>query len=137
MAMSIFHRAVRNASGPAAASAGAGTVPGGAPSLVKFAVTQLTSKSDKKANGQLVESVISKASEAGALMVFLPECAMFLGESSAASIRAAEKGAEGRMMKKLAGMARRFKVWISVAGVQQVRVMTCSFERQGKEELDS
>ena len=89
-------------------------------SPVKFAVVQLTSQADKKSNAQIVESIISKAAESGAKMVFLPECAMFLGDSSAATIRAAEHGTQGKTVRKLTGLARTHKVWISVAGVQQV-----------------
>lgn len=82
------------------------------PDLCKVALIQICSNSDKAANINKIEIFIHDAVLAGAKLVCLPEACLFVGESSADTIRNAEHD-ESDCIIALCGFARKYQVWLS------------------------
>lgn len=82
------------------------------------AVLQLCSVADKSHNLSRIEALITKALADDPLvsLVCLPECAMFMGESSTATSLASEDVASGPSVAALCAVAKDKRIWISLGG---------------------
>uniref|UniRef100_A0A6A7FV78 Nitrilase and fragile histidine triad fusion protein NitFhit-like isoform X2 n=2 Tax=Hirondellea gigas TaxID=1518452 RepID=A0A6A7FV78_9CRUS len=81
-----------------------------------IAVAQMTCTSDRNANWNQLEMLVSKASNDGAQVVFLPEGCDYIASSRKESIAFAEE-LTGPFVQKLKDLAKKRKVWISAGGV--------------------
>lgn len=82
------------------------------------AVCQLNSINDKDKNFDTAKSIITKATEMGAKMIFLPECFDFIGTTKKESIQASEP-LNGLTLSKYRELAKDLKVWLSLGGMHQ------------------
>ncbi|ABC32000.1 predicted amidohydrolase [Hahella chejuensis KCTC 2396] len=80
-----------------------------------LAIVQLVSTSDIEHNLARVEHWVAEAANGGAQLVLLPENFALFESKRSLDIGAAEADAEGPIRRFLAGLARRFGVWI-IAG---------------------
>lgn len=85
---------------------------------IVVAVGQMTSQSDKEANLLAIEAIMAKAQAQGARFLCLPENCVFLGSSS--DTFNAREPLEGPSMKRLGEWARRYGMWLSVGGFQEL-----------------
>lgn len=80
------------------------------------AVCQVTSTSDKAANFETCSTLIQKAQERGAKVVFLPEAVDFIAEKKAQAYELAEP-LDGPIVTKYKELARKLGVWLSLGSV--------------------
>jgi len=78
-------------------------------SLMRIAVTQMTSSSDITQNMARIEKMIEYAAKKEARMIFFPENFHFMGTSKDSSLQIAES-IDGKYMQQYATMARRNNV---------------------------
>lgn len=81
-------------------------------------VCQLTCTVDKDKNFQISRSLIEKAKNKGAKVIFLPEAVDYIGESKQQSIDMAED-LNDITISKYQDLAKQLGVWISVGGFHQ------------------
>nr|XP_022299458.1 nitrilase homolog 1-like [Crassostrea virginica] len=84
-------------------------------------VCQLTSTADKKQNFLMAKTLIERASNRGAKMVFLPEAADYIAETKAQSIEFAET-LEGETICGYRDLAKQEGIWLSLGGFHQKTV---------------
>ncbi|KNC50516.1 nitrilase [Thecamonas trahens ATCC 50062] len=84
--------------------------------VVKVAAAQMCSTGKVAENMAAIRRLVARAVEAGASMLFLPECALFIG-SSAAETKAAAVAIDGAEVAELATVAADAGLWLSVGGV--------------------
>lgn len=82
------------------------------------AVCQLNSTNDKDNNFKVASSIVSRAANVGAKMIFLPECFDFIGTNKQEVMDAAEP-LDGPTVTKYRDLARNLKVWLSLGGLHQ------------------
>lgn len=85
---------------------------------IVVAVAQMTSESDKEANLLAIEAIMAKAQTQKVQFLCLPENCVFLGPSQATF--EAREPLDGPSMKRLGGLARRYGMWLSVGGFQEL-----------------
>lgn len=85
---------------------------------VPVAVCQLNCINDKEANYEAASSIVTEAAQAGAKMIFLPECFDFIGTTKQETIEAAEP-LDGPTISKYRELAKKSKVWLSLGGFHQ------------------
>ena len=99
----------------------------------RVAVAQMTSSSNRLANYSVAKRLARQAKEAGASILFLPECCCFLGESAEENVAAAspldDDEENGNVIDYYRALARDFGLWLSLGGIQE----TCDEgeEREG------
>jgi len=84
----------------------------------KIGVIQMTSTSSLDENFFQVSRLVQEAKEAGAAMVFLPECFSFIGSKSNPAITVAEN-LDGPIMQKYRDLAAAHSIWMSLGGFQE------------------
>ncbi|MEW5299893.1 MAG: hypothetical protein WDW36_002864 [Sanguina aurantia] len=89
------------------------------PALVKIAVAQMTSVNNSDVNFQTCASLVKAACEAGAAMLFLPECHSFIGATASESLGQAQQ-LNGPLMTAYQELARSNALWLSLGGFQEV-----------------
>lgn len=82
------------------------------------AVCQLNSINDKEANFKHACSIVNEAANAGARMIFLPECFDFIGANKHEAIEAAES-LDGPLVTRYCDLAKSLNVWLSLGGMHQ------------------
>ena len=91
----------------------------------RVAVAQMTSSSNRLANYSAIRRLARHARDAGASILFLPECCCFLGESAAESVAAAspldDDEEHGNVVDYYRALAREFGLWLSLGGIQEKR----------------
>ncbi len=89
----------------------------------RVAVAQMTSSSDRLANYATIKRLARQARNAGASILFLPECCCFLGGTAAESVAAAspldEEEEQGNVIDYYRALAREFGLWLSLGGIQE------------------
>ena len=92
----------------------------------------MTSSSDRLANFSAIRRLARKARDAGASILFLPECCCFLGETAEESVAAAssldEEEEQNNVIDYYRSLAREFGLWLSLGGFQE----KCEGEKEGK-----
>jgi len=100
----------------------------------RVAVAQMTSSNDRLANYSVIRRLARQARDAGASILFLPECCCFLGETAAESVAAAttlDADEElGHPIDYYRALCREFGLWLSLGGFQE----TCDDESRDGEE---
>ena len=89
----------------------------------RVAVAQMTSSNNRLANYSVIRRLARQARDAGASILFLPECCCFLGESAEESVAAAspldEEEENGHVIDYYRALAREFGLWLSLGGIQE------------------
>lgn len=85
------------------------------PELPLLAVVQMCSGNDKQANLDKIRALATDAAAKGASLVCLPECCVYMGTSSADTVKNAEN-LDGASMQAICSLARELKIWVSVGG---------------------
>jgi len=89
--------------------------PSSSAALPLIAAIQLCSTSSKSDNLAKIRALVSQAASAGAVLVCLPECCVFMGRDGAETMAAGE-ALEGESFSALVAMAKEHGVWLSVGG---------------------
>ena len=88
----------------------------------------MTSSNNRLANYSVIRRLARRARDAGASILFLPECCCFLGETADESVAAAspldEEEENGHVIDYYRALAREFGLWLSLGGIQE----TCDDE---------
>lgn len=99
----------------------------------RVAVAQMTSTSDPEHNFAVCASLARQAAEAGARVLFLPECFAFIGERQADALRFAQP-LSGPLMRRYRRLALRHGLWVSLGGFQERWCPSPSSGDDGEEE---
>ncbi|MFH4981414.1 hypothetical protein AB6A40_008123 [Gnathostoma spinigerum] len=83
-----------------------------------IAVAQLTSKNDLKQNFDIANSMIRRAADRGAKMIFLPECFDYIGRNKIENISMA-MSENGDFIGSFRNAAIENNIWISLGGFHQ------------------
>jgi len=86
-----------------------------ASSTPMLAVVQMCSSNNKQSNLDKMRAFATQAAGQGADMVCFPECCVYMGASTADTVKNAE-ALDGPSMRAICLLAQELKVWISVGG---------------------
>lgn len=102
-------------------------VPRRARALVRVAVAQMTSTSDRERNFGVCASLAAEAARRGSKVVFFPEGFHFLGAAPGDSLAIAEP-LNGPTIDRYCDLARTHNIWLSLGGFQ---VRQCANRARG------
>ncbi|CAM9613507.1 unnamed protein product [Heterosigma akashiwo] len=80
----------------------------------------MTSTNDRDKNFQVASFLADTAAKRGAVLLCLPECFHFIGLSTRETIEAAESVEEGPSIARYRKLARKFGLWLSLGGFQEI-----------------
>uniref|UniRef100_A0A0N4ZMH5 Nitrilase and fragile histidine triad fusion protein NitFhit n=1 Tax=Parastrongyloides trichosuri TaxID=131310 RepID=A0A0N4ZMH5_PARTI len=86
-----------------------------------IAVLQLTSTHDLNQNFEVCKSMIERAKERGAKMVFLPECFDYVGRDKEETIKMA-MDINGDYIQRFRNLAKENDLWLSLGGFHQIDI---------------
>lgn len=86
---------------------------------VRISVGQMSVTNNVDENISHCERLASEASSCGSSMLFLPECAVFMGQKYTESVAMAEP-LDGPLMGRLKALSKANNLWLSVGGFQEV-----------------
>jgi len=102
----------------AAASSGKEGEEGKESSTCRVAMVQMRAVNDVESNFSTCSDAVKEASEAGAQMVFFPECFAFIGAHPGEAQKAAQ-ALDGPLMQRYCTLVKTYKVWLSLGGFQE------------------
>jgi len=95
--------------------------------VVTIAIVQMCACGDKEVNYATCERLIREACtgspSALPVLICLPECFSYIGETGAESIAAAEDPATSTILSRYASLAKELRIWLSLGGFPERRVV--------------